>query len=83
MALQPGVEDVIQLRHQADLDWLSETFAVHLPARDPACLSVASDGTADGGSDDLSLADLLQLDVQQPWLERLRVELAGCTLPAD
>lgn len=83
VALQPRVEDVIQLRHQADLDWLSETFAVHLPGLDSACLSVASDGTADGWSDDLSLADLLQLDVQQPWLERLRIELAGCTLPAD
>lgn len=83
VAIAPVAEALIHARHQEDLDWLADTFAVHLPAPDSASSSAVEPLPADRWPDTVPLQDLLDLQVQQPWLAALRTELLGCSLPAD
>jgi hypothetical protein len=83
VTLDPTVEQVIQARHQADLDWLSSSFAVHLGGSDSVYSEPAELPPLDRWSEPIALKDLLDLHVDEPWLEALRAELARRSLPRE
>ena len=79
--LDPAVEQLILERHQSDLDWLSTTFGVQL-GHAAAAEDMAGDlHRCREWSEDLSLHDLLDVQLQQAWLEELRAALQPCSLP--
>lgn len=83
VTLDPAVERIIQLRHQADLDWLASSFAVRLPDSE-AVHSVPADALKpDGWPEPVALRDLLDLHLDEPWLASLRAELARHSLPRE
>lgn len=83
VAVAPAAESLIQSRHQADLEWLADTFGVRLPGPGTASMCPAVASPDERWPETVSLAELLDLHVQEPWLADLRSELSRCSLPAD
>ena len=83
VTLDPTVEQVIQARHQADLDWLASSFAVHVKGPDSAHSAPADLPPLDCWPEPIALRDLLDLHLDEPWLETLRAELARRSLPRE
>lgn len=81
VSLDPIVEQVIQSRHQADLDWLASSFAVHFEGSEPVQSESAELPPLDCWPEAIALKDLLDLHLDEPWLEALRAELARRSLP--
>jgi len=83
VTLNATVEQMIQVRHQADLDWLASHFSVHLPGSEVANSDVAADPPLDSWPEPVSLRDLLNLNLDEPWLEQVRGDLARRSLPRE
>jgi hypothetical protein len=81
--LDPAVEHMIQSRHQADLDWLASSFAVHLEGSDSVHSEPAELPPLDRWPEPIALEDLLDLRLDEPWLHTLRAELARRSLPRE
>lgn len=77
------VEHVIQVRHQADLDWLASSFSVHLEGADSETSGLVDFPPPERWHEAIALRDLLDLHLDEPWLELLRAELARRSLPQE
>jgi hypothetical protein len=83
VTLTSTVEQMIQARHQADLDWLASNFSVHLPGSEVANSDFAADPPLETWPEPVSLRDLLNLNLDEPWLEQVRGDLARRSLPRE
>ena len=83
VTLDPAVDQLIQRRHQDDLDWLASRFGVQLPAPKLGGSTASARAGAEPWPDSLEAADVLDGQLQDPWLTMVRSSLSSCRLPRD